>query len=174
MVKHIIGLIICALIVGTTVAVSRLLIIPFNGLLEHSCAIQIRQDQLYKKKKFRESRKKRPQRKSIDTSITQAVFDKNKGILTTNVISSNDSIATKVDLHFFVKGEFQTHYLKKESITVSNSQSVYEFSFAWLTRFESWENMYVMSVPIDSIYDTNHLPSFNSSMAIPILLKSAN
>ena len=174
MTKHIVGLIIFTLIVGTSVVVASLFGAS-HAPKTYNCDKYNVKHKVYKKKKRKKKRRheKRHKRGHYAANMTQAIFDKGSNQLTTSLDFKNESFEGVVDFHFFVKDEFGTQYLKKETIKASSTQSVYENSFSWLNRLESRENLYVMPIAIYSNRNLDYQPRFDVSRATPVLLKMA-
>ncbi len=174
MTKHIVGLIIFTLIVGTSVVIAGLF--GYSSAPDTYTFTEHHDNHRVFKKKKRKKRCRKKRRKhrteNIEAKISQAVFDKNTNQLTTNLVLTDDVIYGDVDLHFFVKDEFGTQYLKKETISVS-SNGVYENSFAWLNRLESRENLYVIPKFKVSRRSWDYQPRFDVSKATPVTLLTA-
>jgi hypothetical protein len=171
MTKHIVGIILFSLIVGTSVVVAGF----FNVLTTDTNSVTIKENyRVYKKKKRKKRcrKKRRPREDNFQANISQAVFDKKTNQLTTSWTFQRGSNGSRdLDLHFYVKDEFGTQYLKKETITVNADQNIYENSFDWLNRLESRNNLYIVPKISKSNDNWDYRPGINSSNSVPVLLK---
>ena len=173
MTKHIVGIILFTFIVGTSAVVAGL----FDVVTSKAKSVVVKENyRVYKKKKRKKRcrrKRRKPHRVNVEANVAQAVYDKKLNQLTTSLVfSRNLKRSVEVDLHFFVKDEFGTQYLKKETLYASNSNNTYENSFTWFNRLESKENLYVMAKVRNSREKWDYQPGFIPSKATPVLLKS--
>jgi len=177
MTKHIVGLIIFTLIVGTSAIIAGI----FGYMTTPGAdSVSVSDNLLYRieSRRHRCGRKRRKPRKprprEISATVTQATFDEASRTLTTAIdFSDSDLFDGDLELHFFVKDAYGTQYLKKETISVSDAKSVYENTFGWLNRLESRENLYVIAQVKSSDDRSDYQPSFDSGKATPVLIKVA-
>lgn len=174
MTKHIVGLIIFTLIVGTSAIIAGLF--GYVTTSEKTSVQTYNEDyRSYKKKRKKRCRKHRkPRPKEVSAMVSQAVFDETNKNLTTEIAFENFFESEgEIDLHFFVQDGFGIQYLKRETIKVSSYENVYENSFGWLNRLESRENLYVVAKFKPDVESDYSMEFFDGKNATPVLVKAA-
>ncbi len=180
MTKHIVGLILFSFIVGTSAFVAGL----FYGTSDRIASSEIysRFDRYAGERKKRKKRKCPPHRhphfekfwgQSRDVNLVDAAYDSNsQKFNATALFSRGTPEEFNLDLHFFVKDEFGTRFIKTESLAASAWTNNYEDEFDWLTRFPQRGELYLMAQlrPLDD--DTVLAPVFEASKATPLEITS--
>lgn len=170
MTKHIVGLLIFTLIVGTSAVIAGLF--GYASAPEADSVTVSETYRVYKKKKRKKRcRKKRPRPREVAATVVQATFDESGRTLTTEVVLGTPETAD-LELHFFVSDAYGTQYLKKETIVISSSETLYENSFGWLDRLESKENLYVVARPRPASRGWDYPPEFDAALAVPVLVRN--
>ena len=171
MIKHIAGVTLFTFIVGIFAFVAWILQpVKFETVKPHfvSRTYQSPYKSYCSKKKY----------KSFDiksVEITQAVYDQESKLLTTNLEIETGSRFSKdisLNLHFFVKDKFSTRFLKTERIFASTHVKSHVRSFEFLNNLSSQENLYVIPEVRNNYSGFDKQPFFDAEKAAPILLKS--
>ena len=173
MTKHIVGLIIFTLIVGTGAVIAGL----FSSVTAPDAdSVTVYKDSgVYKKKRKKRCRKKRkPRPREISATVLQATFDQAAKKLTTEIFVNDTDVEGDLELHFFVRDAYGTQYLKKETIAVSSEENLYENSFGWLNRLESKKNLYIVPQVKDSSSRWDYQPRFDAEKATPVLIMATD
>jgi hypothetical protein len=168
MTKHIVGLIIFTLIVGTSAVIAG--IFSYITTKPNVDTVTVYEDSGVYKRKKRCRKKRKPRPREISATVLQATFDAAGKKLTTEIFVSETDVESDLELHFFVKDAYGTQYLKKETITVSSEENLYENSFGWLNRLESKENLYIVAKVKRAYSRWDYQPRFDAEKATPVLI----
>ena len=173
MTKHIAGLILFTLIVGTSVVIADL----FYETPRTVKSFTVRGDYRSYQKKHRKHRRPRVFRnRLVSTGLTLAVFDTNTGRLTTlhdaevAAYSRNRRILV---YHFYLQDEFGARHVRSERIWRTHKLPEVTTMLRWLEGRHSKENLYVISEYRNHRHTINNAPKFDPSKAVPVLIKDA-
>lgn len=171
MTKHIAGIMLFTFIVGTSATIAGLVYVAPQKVTQFS---SYDNNDYCKRKKKRRHRHRKPQKPGMEDvgpanfMVTDAVLDKTTGYLTTyHYVKNVESLpeGKAFVYHFFVKDESGTQYLKSERVWTGLGSPRLVSSFDWLSNIDRDENLYVMSG------FTMNPPEFDSSLAVPVLIK---
>ena len=169
MVKHIAGLILFSLIVGTSVFVAAVVSGPTVNVVESPSKYR-----LLKKKKKRKKRKRRcrPHKKKVNVSLDQAVFSRRTGLFTPSLTEAVIPYRYgNLELHFFAKDQFGTRFLRTETMPVSRSRyGAHLKEMPWLKRIDAGQNIYVIAQANKFSRGLTFPPDFSASVATPVLI----
>jgi hypothetical protein len=180
MTKHIVGLILFSFIVGTSAFVAGLFYnASGDSVTERTYTFGGFDSDCKKRKK----RKRPPHRhphfansvsESLDAYVTSATFDSvSDKFIATTLFTRGTPEEFNLDLHFFVRDEFGTRFIKTETLSASSWTNNYEDEFDWLTRFPQKDDLYVMAVVRPLEDDSVLAPAFDLTKATPIRLTAA-
>jgi len=165
MAKHIIGLILFSLIVGTSVFVA--------GVSNYSSSVDVAKSYrlISKKKKKRRRRKRRcrPHHRSVTVSVNQVSFNRNSEVLSASFDPSRYGNGV-VKLHFFAKDSHGTRFLKTEHMPYAGEGIESFKETSWLSRIDRQQNIYVMAEVSRYPRTWSHQPDFDHGRATPLLI----
>jgi hypothetical protein len=172
MTKHIVGLILFSFIVGTSAFVAGLFYSSSaDSVSERSFMFGRYDGDCKKRKKRRHPHFARTMTGPLDAYLTSAAFDPvSEKFSATTLFTRGTPEEFNLDLHFFVRDEFGTRFIKTETLSASSWTNNYEDGFAWLTRFPQKDKLYVMAEvrPLDE--ESVVAPPFDPGSATPVKL----
>lgn len=173
MAKHIVGLILFSFIVGTSAVVAGL----FASAPERSRSFSSsKYFSINKRKKRRRRcccRKRRRRMENVSVTITNAEYDLVGHRLATTV-SFGEGAPGKadLDLHFYVRDEHGTRYLKTETVPASTWTQRYVNRFPWLERFGEKRDLYIIPQLKTLNNGWTTPPAFDVVRAAPVRLRN--
>ncbi|MEZ5347023.1 MAG: hypothetical protein R2681_15855 [Pyrinomonadaceae bacterium] len=171
MTKHIAGILLFSFIVGISAVVAGLFYVAPQKTNYFSSYSDGEYCKRKKKRRHRHRKPRKPRLENVGPAnfmVTDAVFDKNTGYLTTyHYVKDVQSLPERKAFvyHFFVKDEAGTQYLRSERVWTGLGSPRLVSSFDWLSELDKSQNVYVMSG-----FSMSE-PEFNSSLAVPVLIK---
>lgn len=174
MTKHIIGLLLFSLIVGTSAGVAGF----FNTAPERVKSFTIKGDYAVYKRRKRRRRCRRRRPRSAEAAalkISNAMFNMETGILTVLPVKryEDGKESRSVIYHFFSKDQFGARRVRSERVWIkqnsSFNSSYIRKRFGWLARPISRENLYLIVESSNSL-NWREAPKFDERAAVPIIV----